>query len=94
MKTKNISFFLQIRNREAETIEYNESLKEKFSHFPKVKRIARQRHLPKHVYHAKREHQAIREGQKRREANARTNSKPGSVPFVSERAKVTVQEEE
>lgn len=82
------------RNREAETLEYNEALKEKFAHFPKIKRIAKQRHLPKHVYHANREHKAIREGQKRREANARLNSKPGSVPFVSERAKLVLKEDE
>ena len=84
----------QTRNREAETLEYNEALKEKFAHFPKIKRIATQRHLPKHVYHAKREHKTIREGQKRREANARANSKPGSVPYVAERAKLVLKEDE
>ncbi|CAF2381849.1 unnamed protein product [Rotaria sp. Silwood2] len=83
-----------IRDREAETLEYNDALKEKFAHFPKVKRIAQQRNLPKHVYHAKREHKTIRESQQRHEANARANSKPGSVPFVSERSKVILKEEE
>ncbi|CAF1123687.1 unnamed protein product [Adineta ricciae] len=82
------------RNREAETLEYNDALKEKFSHFPKIKRIARQRHVPKHVYHAKREHKTIQDSQKRHEANARANSKPGSVPFVSERSKLVLEEEE
>ncbi len=85
---------LQTRNREAETLEYNDALKEKFGHFPKIKRIAQQRNLPKHVYHAKREHKTIQESQKRHEANARANSKPGSVPFVSERSKLVLQEEE
>lgn len=75
-------------------MEYNDALKEKFAHFPKIKRIATQRHLPKHVYHAKREHKTIRESDKRHEANARANSKPGSVPFVSERSKLVLQEEE
>jgi DDB1- and CUL4-associated factor 13 len=69
-------------------------LKEKFGQFPKIKRIAGQRHLPKHVYHAKREHNTIRDSQKRREANARANSKPGSVPFVSERSKLVLDEQE
>ncbi|CAF0738640.1 unnamed protein product [Didymodactylos carnosus] len=81
-----------IRNRESEALEYNEALKEKFSNFPKIKRIARHRHLPRSVYFAKKEHQVIHESQKRKEANARANSKPGSIPYVAERAKLVVEE--
>jgi len=82
------------KTRERDAINYNESLKEKFAHFPQVKRILRHRHVPKHVYSAKQEHRTIRESKKRKEGNRRSHSKPGTVPFVAERTKSIISEQE
>ncbi|RXG60480.1 DDB1- and CUL4-associated factor 13 [Armadillidium vulgare] len=56
-------------------------LKKKYGAFPEVKRIARHRHLPKSIYHAKKEHTTIKESIQRKQSNRRRHSKPGSVPF-------------
>lgn len=45
---------------------YNEALKEKFAHFPQVKRISRHRQVPKHVYQAKKELVTIKDSKKRK----------------------------
>ncbi|XP_064597203.1 DDB1- and CUL4-associated factor 13-like [Liolophura sinensis] len=83
-----------LRPREKSAFNYNEKLKEKFQHHPKFRRIARHRHVPKLIYNAKKELQTIRQSQKRKEANRRAHSKPGAVPFVSEREKSVVGEEQ
>lgn len=50
-----------MRERERSAINYSEELKKKYSNFPEVKRILRHRHLPGHIYHAKKEHATIKE---------------------------------
>lgn len=80
--------------RERSNLNYSEQLKQKFGHFDQVRRIARHRHVPKHVYNAKKETQAMMESQKRKEANRRAHSKPGTVPYVSERKKHIISEDE
>ncbi|XP_042909660.1 DDB1- and CUL4-associated factor 13 [Parasteatoda tepidariorum] len=79
--------------RERMALNHAEKLKEKFGRHPQVQRIARHRHVPKHVYNAAKEHRTIIESKKRKEANRRAHSKPGTVPYVSERVKHIVQEE-
>ncbi|XP_076069329.1 DDB1- and CUL4-associated factor 13-like [Oratosquilla oratoria] len=79
-----------MRQREKNAINYAEELKKKYGHFPEVRRIARHRHLPKHIYHARQEHRTIKDSQARKEANRRKHSKPGAVPFVPARHKATV----
>ncbi len=83
-----------MRTRERDAMNYNEALKEKFAHFPQVKRIARHRHVPRHVYQAKKEITTIRDSKKRKEGNLRAHRKPGTVPFVAEREKPIVSEQE
>jgi len=80
------------RPRERDQTEYSDKLKEKFKHFPEIKRIKRHRHLPKPVYNAQREVRIMKDSRKRKEANRRAHSKPGSVPYVSEKAKHVVSE--
>jgi len=82
-----------LRPREKVAFEYSEKLKEKFAHHPNVKRIARHRHIPKPIYSAAKEHKLIRTAKKRKEANIRTHSKSGAVPFVPERQKHVLREE-
>ncbi|OQV21266.1 DDB1- and CUL4-associated factor 13 [Hypsibius exemplaris] len=80
--------------REQSAARYNEKLKDKFGHHPQVKRILRHRHLPKHVYNAKKQNEESRFSKKRKEANRRAHSKPGAVPHVPERSKVAIKEQE
>ncbi|XP_055331739.1 DDB1- and CUL4-associated factor 13-like [Paramacrobiotus metropolitanus] len=80
--------------RETAAFRYSEKLKEKYGHHPQVKRILRHRHLPKHVYNAKKQNQESRFSKKRKEANRRAHSKPGAVPYVPERKKAVINEQE
>lgn len=86
--------YFQLKPRERTALNYAEALKEKFSAHPQVKRIARHRHVPKHIVNAQKEIKTIREKNKRKEANRRAHSKAGSVPFVPERKKHVVKEDE
>jgi len=80
--------------RQREALNYSEALKEKFAHFPQVKRIARHRHVPKHVFTGRQEHRIIRESQTRKEGNRRAHQKPGTATYIPERTKSIVQEME
>jgi len=83
-----------LKPREKDQMDYNQKLKEKFKHFPEIKRIKRHRHLPKSVYNAEKEKRIMKSSKQRKEANRRANSKPGSVPFKSEKTKHIVEEVE
>ncbi|KAM7292824.1 DDB1- and CUL4-associated factor 13 [Ixodes scapularis] len=81
-------------HREKMAFQYQAKLKEKFAQHPQVKRIARHRHVPKHIYNAQQEKRTMLEARKRKEANRRAHSRPGTVPYKSERAKHVVREEQ
>ncbi|CAL4137791.1 unnamed protein product, partial [Meganyctiphanes norvegica] len=80
----------KMKEREKASINYSEELKRKYGHFPEVRRIARNRHLPKHIYHSAKEHRIIKDSQSRKEGNRRAHSKKGAVPFVAARKKPIV----
>jgi len=82
-----------IKNRERTSLQYQEKLKEKYSSHPQISRIARHKHVPKHVLNATKEHRKTRESQARKQANVRLHSKPGTVPNVSIKDKPVVSEE-
>eukprot|EP00088_Acartia_fossae_P013837 TRINITY_DN17310_c0_g1_i1.p1 TRINITY_DN17310_c0_g1~~TRINITY_DN17310_c0_g1_i1.p1 ORF type:complete len:470 (+),score=92.76 TRINITY_DN17310_c0_g1_i1:30-1439(+) len=81
-----------MKNRERSSLQYNEKLKEKYSLHPKISRIQRHKHVPKHVLNASREHSIIKQSKRRKEANLRKHSKPGTVPYVSDKEKAVVEE--
>ena len=83
-----------MKPRERDQMQYNEKLREKFKHFPEIKRIKRHRHLPKSVYNAQKEKQIFRSSRARKEANRRKHSKPGTVPFNPEKKKHVIEEQE
>lgn len=83
-----------LKPREQVSLSYGEKLKAKFAHHPDIKRISRHRHVPRHVFNAKRQKHLIISSQKRREDNRRKNSKPGTVPIVPETVKHVVREDE
>lgn len=55
-----------MKPREKAALQYNEALKAKFAAHPQVKRIARHRQVPKHIYNAKAELHTIHEKSKRK----------------------------
>ena len=83
-----------LKDRQRQALNYNEKLKDKFAHHPKIKRISKHRQVPKHVINASKEHKIIKESQKRKESNRRAHSKPGAVPYVAERDKHVIDEQE
>jgi WD repeat and SOF domain-containing protein 1 len=83
-----------LKPREREQLEYSDKLKEKFKFFPEIKRIKRHRHLPKTIYNAQKELRIMKSSRQRKEANRRANSKPGQVPYKSEKAKHVLEEVE
>ncbi|KAM9805650.1 DDB1- and CUL4-associated factor 13 [Syngnathus typhle] len=76
--------------REKEATNYRLKLREKFKHFPQIRRIAQHRHLPKGVYDQSKQLKEMKEARRRKEKNVRAHSKPGSVPVVSEKEKHVV----
>ncbi|KAH9642920.1 hypothetical protein HF086_011277 [Spodoptera exigua] len=83
-----------LKPRERTALNYADSLKEKFANHPQVKRIARHRHVPKHILNAQNEIRTIKQKAKRKEGNRRAHSKPGAIPFVPERQRHIVKEDE
>ncbi|CAG5108406.1 Similar to dcaf13: DDB1- and CUL4-associated factor 13 (Xenopus tropicalis) [Cotesia congregata] len=82
-----------LKPRERMALNYSSALINKFAAHPQIRRIARHRQIPKHIYNAQAELRTIREKQKKKESNRRAHSRPGTVPFVSERSKHVVREE-
>ena len=80
--------------REQAAFNINEALKQKFQHHPEIRRIKKHRHIPKHVYNERKLKRIMLDARKRKEENRRANSKPGSVPVISEKSKHVVREEE
>ncbi|XP_008546536.1 DDB1- and CUL4-associated factor 13 [Microplitis demolitor] len=82
-----------LKPREKIALNYSSALMNKFAAHPQIRRIARHRQIPKHIYNAQAELRTIREKDKRKESNRRAHSRPGAVPFSSERAKHVIREE-
>ncbi|KAK9505202.1 hypothetical protein O3M35_009305 [Rhynocoris fuscipes] len=78
--------------REKANFRYQEALKRKFEAFPQIRSIAKHRHVPKYLHRASEQHRQMFLKEKRKEANRRSHSKPGSVPFVSEKKQPIVEE--
>ncbi len=57
---------LQLKGRERTALRVGDRLKEKFAHHPEVKRIARHRHVPKHVYNGRNELRSSQQSIKRK----------------------------
>lgn len=70
---------------------YSEKLKERFAHVPEVRRIARDKPTPTALLKAKKLKHIIKAAKGVKEQRVRKHSKPGSVPFVNEKAKRIVK---
>jgi DDB1- and CUL4-associated factor 13 len=76
-----------LSNREQAHVEYNQALVERYRHMPEIKRIDRHRRLPKSVTSAAYKKRVMTDSIKNKEENRRKHSRPGSVPYKSERKK-------
>lgn len=94
MSYLNLVLILQLKPRERASLHYSEALKDKYASHPQIKRIKRHRQVPKHIYNAQRELRTIKQKDKRKEANRRAHSKSNDVPYVPERRKHVVNEQE
>lgn len=84
----------QLLPRERQALDEAEALKHKFAHVPQVRRMLRQRHLPRPLFHAARQKREEERSRARKERNRRKNSARGAVPYVAERRKHVVREDE
>ncbi|KAL8607232.1 DDB1- and CUL4-associated factor 13 [Nucella lapillus] len=78
--------------REKAAMNYANALKDRFGSFEQVRRIQRNRHVPKHIYNEMKQQRESREAATRKEDKKRAHSKPGSVPHVSVRKRQMVGE--
>lgn len=74
-------------SRQRAKLEYDAALKERFKHMPEIRRISRHRHVPIVVKKAGEIKRVETDALKKRQDNQRKHSRPGSVPFKSEREK-------
>ncbi|KPP64724.1 hypothetical protein Z043_116903 [Scleropages formosus] len=80
----------KLTTREKQAQNYSQKLKQKFQHHPQIRRITRHRHLPREIYSQRKELHVMKEARRRKELNVRKHSKPGSIPYVSEKKKHVV----
>ncbi|KAI9207967.1 WD40-repeat-containing domain protein [Polychytrium aggregatum] len=73
--------------REANAIKYQKAIKERYKHMPEIRRIDRQRQVPKAVKSARKTKHVMVQSQEKKEENLRKHSAPGAVPHVAERKK-------
>lgn len=85
------SLSFQLRPREKAALNYANKLKHKYQEHPEVGRIVKHRQVPKSIFSAAKEHQIIKDSQKRKEANRRRYAPEGTMPYVSERAKPIIE---
>ncbi|KAL5277276.1 DCAF13 family protein [Megaselia abdita] len=81
------------RPREKANFNYQEALKEKYAAHPQIRKIARHRHVPRHVYNAQNKMRKIKDKEQKKEGNIRKHSKPGTKPFVPAKRKTVIKEE-
>lgn len=77
-----------MKPRERESLATAAALREKYKEHPEVRRILRNRHVPKSIYAATKEHRIIRAKEKRKLRNVRIFNR-SNVPVVPEREKHT-----
>jgi WD repeat and SOF domain-containing protein 1 len=79
-----------ISTREKNSLEYSQSLKKRFGHMPEIRRISRQRHVPKDIKVAQRTKREILDAEKRRMDNRVRHQAEGTVKFSSVRKKAVL----
>jgi len=83
-----------LASRQRTAYEYRDRLVKRYKHIPLVRKIHRQRHLPKAVKKAAYLHHVMRQSRVRKEGRRRRHSAPGIVPFKPERRRHIVKVED
>ena len=78
-------------NREAASLQYQESLKQRYSHMPEVARIRKSKPVPKSIKLAQKKQRIQLDSIKRKEENRRQHQADGTVPRVPEREQTIIQ---
>ena len=71
---------------------YNNTLKKKFAHMPEIKRITRDKNVPKYIKKQNSLRHEQMESERRKEDNRRKHSKPDDDNKKTERKRVTIKE--
>lgn len=82
-----VQFVNQLTNRERESEKYAAAVKERFKTMPEIAKIDRHRRVPKAITKATARKHIMLNSIKTKEDNRRKHSKPGAVPYKSERKK-------
>lgn len=80
----------KLRAREEIALNYASKLRHQYRFHPKIRRIARHRHVPRMIYKAQKERQVMMASQKRKRENIIRHSKPGAVKIKAQRNKSVV----
>ncbi len=80
----------KLRGREKVALNYAAKLRHQYRFHPKIRRIARHRHVPKMIYKALKERQVMMASRKRKRENVIRHSKPGAVKITAQRNKSIV----
>ena len=79
--------------RQQQKIEYDQALIKRYQHMPEIRRVKRQRHVPKTIKKAGEIKKVELSSIKRKEENVRKHSKKGSMPRHPEREKMILATE-
>ena len=81
-----------VTSREQASLDYRKTLVERFQHMPEVRRIAKQRNVPKMVKKLKLRQAETRDKERAKMSNRITHSKPGSNAPKAARTKAVISE--
>ena len=77
--------------KEKASAAYNAALIKRYGHLPEIKRIARHRHLPKHIYSTTKLHREVKDKERRKAVNRMKHSAPGTSKIKPARQKKIVK---
>lgn len=83
-----------VSDREKKATYYRNVLKERYASTREVSRIKNYHHVPRAILKGAQKGKVMKEAAKKKTDNRRKHSKPGAVPFVSERGKMVVEEKQ
>lgn len=81
-----------LTDREKQATAYRETLKEKFSRLPEIRRIKRHIHVPKMIKTLTEKRRIMREAKARKDENRKKHSKPGTFEHVPMKKRQIVKE--
>ncbi|KAA8498895.1 DDB1- and CUL4-associated factor 13 [Porphyridium purpureum] len=78
--------------RERDAIDYAEKLKKRFQHVPSVRRILKNKFLPRPIHRMQNMKKVMKDSARRKNLNLAAHSKPGAIPHVPDKMTNIVRE--